>query len=63
MFPEKPIEAIKEEALAKKTGVALKVYFAPRIARALSQAAEERDISDEELVSIAVEEGWYSKAT
>jgi ParB/RepB/Spo0J family partition protein len=56
MFPEKSIETIKEEALAKQTGVAVKVYFAPRIARALSQAAEERDISDEELVSIAVEE-------
>jgi ParB/RepB/Spo0J family partition protein len=56
MFPEKSIETIKEEALAKQTGVAVKVYFAPRIARALSQAAEERDISEEELVSIAVEE-------
>lgn len=56
MFPEKSIETIKEEALAKQTGVAFKGYFAPRIARALSQAAEERDISEEELVSIAVEE-------
>jgi ParB/RepB/Spo0J family partition protein len=56
MFPEKPIEAIKEEALARQTGVALKIYLAPRIARSLSQAAEERDISEEELVSIAVEE-------
>lgn len=56
MFPERSIETIKEEALAKQTGVAVKVYFAPRIARALSQAAEERDISEEELVSIAVEE-------
>ncbi len=56
MFPEKTVEAIKEEALAKQTGVAVKVYFAPRIARALSQAAEERNISEEELVSIAVEE-------
>ncbi len=56
MFPEKTIESIKEEALAKQTGVGIRVYFAPRIARALNQAAEERDISDEELVSIAVEE-------
>lgn len=56
MFPEKSIESIKEEALAKQTGVAVKVYFAPRIARVLNQAAEERDISEEELVSIAVEE-------
>jgi ParB/RepB/Spo0J family partition protein len=56
MFPERSIQAIKEEALAKQTGVAVKVYFAPKTARALNQAAEERDLSEEELVSIAVEE-------
>jgi ParB/RepB/Spo0J family partition protein len=56
MFPEKSVETIKEEALAKQTGVGVKVYFPPRVARALNQAAEERDISEEELVSIAVEE-------
>ncbi len=56
MFPERSIQRIKEEALAKQTGVAVKVYFAPKIARALDQASEERDISEEELVSIAVEE-------
>jgi ParB family chromosome partitioning protein len=59
MFPEKSIQTIKDEALAKQTGVAVKVYFAPKIARALNQAAEERDISDEELVTIAVEE-WLA---
>jgi ParB family chromosome partitioning protein len=56
MFPERSIQTIKEEALAKQTGIAVKVYFAPKTARALDQAAEERDISEEELVSIAVEE-------
>lgn len=56
MFPERSIQAIKEEALAKQTGVAVKVYFSPKIARALNQAAEERDLSEEELASIAVEE-------
>ncbi len=61
MFPEKTIESIKEEALAKQTGVSIKVYFTPKIGRALSQAAEERDISEEELVSIAVEEWLVSK--
>ena len=61
MFPEKSIQSIKEEALAKQTGVAIKVYFAPRVARALNQAAEERDISEEELVSIAVEEWLVMK--
>ena len=61
MFPEKSIQSIKEEALAKQTGVAVKVYFAPRIARALNQAAEERDITEEEFVSIAVEEWLVMK--
>jgi ParB/RepB/Spo0J family partition protein len=61
MFPEKSIQTIKEEALAKQTGVAVKVYFAPKVARALNQAAEERDISEEELVSIAVEEWLVQK--
>ncbi len=61
MFPEKTVEAIKEEALAKQTGVSIKVYFAPKIGRALNQAAEERDSSEEELVSIAVEEWLVSK--
>jgi ParB family chromosome partitioning protein len=56
MFPEKSIQSIKEEALAKQTGVSVKVYFAPRIGRALNQAADERNMSEEELVSIAVEE-------
>lgn len=56
MFPEKSVEAIKEEALARETGVSLRVYFPPRLARAISQAADDRDISEEELVSIAVEE-------
>jgi ParB/RepB/Spo0J family partition protein len=61
MFPEKTVDAIKEEALAKQTGVSIKVYFTPRIGRALTQAAEERDISEEELVAIAVEEWLVSK--
>jgi len=56
MFPEKPVQTIKEEALAKQTGVAVKAYFPPRIARALNQAADERNMSEEELVSLAVEE-------
>ena len=60
MFPEKPIEVIKEEALASETGVAIRVYFAPRIARLLSQAADDRGMSMEELVPIAIEE-WLKQ--
>lgn len=60
MFPEKTIEVVKEEALATETGVAVRVYFIPKIARILSKAAEERGMSMEELVPIAVEE-WLKQ--
>jgi ParB family chromosome partitioning protein len=60
MFPEKSIEVIKEEALASGTGVAIRVYFIPKVARLLSKAAEERGMSMEELVPIAVEE-WLKQ--
>ncbi len=61
MFPEKPIAEIKEEALARETGVSFKVYFPPRTARALSIAADDRGIGAEEVVSIAVEEWLIQK--
>ena len=60
MFPEKSIEVIKEEALASETGIAIRVYFVPKIARILSKAAEDRGMSMEELVPIAVEE-WLKQ--
>lgn len=60
MFPEKTIDIIKEEALATETGVAMRVYFVPRIARLLSKAADDREMSMEELVPIAVEE-WLKQ--
>lgn len=60
MFPEKSIEVIKEEALASETGVAIRIYLAPRIARVLSKAADDREMSMEELVPIAVEE-WLKQ--
>ena len=60
MFPEKSIEVIKEEALASETGVAIRVYFIPKIARLLSQAADDRGMSMEEVVPIAVEE-WLKQ--
>jgi ParB family chromosome partitioning protein len=60
MFPEKSIEVIKEEALATETGVAVRVYFIPKVARLLSKAAEDRGMSMEELVPIAVEE-WLKQ--
>lgn len=60
MFPEKSIEVIKEEALASETGVAIRVYFIPKVARLLSKAAEDRGMSMEELVPIAIEE-WLKQ--
>jgi len=60
MFPEKSIEVIKEEALRTETGVAIRVYFIPKVARLLSKAAEDRGMSMEELVPIAVEE-WLKQ--
>jgi ParB/RepB/Spo0J family partition protein len=60
MFPEKSIEVLKEEALASETGIAMRVYFTPKIARLLDKAAVDRGMSMDELVPIAVEE-WLKQ--
>lgn len=60
MFPEKTIDVVKEEALASETGVAIRIYLTPKIARLLSKAADDRGMSMEELVPIAVEE-WLKQ--
>jgi ParB family chromosome partitioning protein len=60
MFPEKSIEVIKNEALASKDGIAIRVYFTPNIGRLLTKAAEDRHMSVEELVPIAIEE-WLKQ--
>jgi len=60
MFPEKSIEAIKEEALRSQTALVLRIYFIPKVARLLSKAADDRHMSMEELVPIAVEE-WLKQ--
>jgi len=57
MYPEKPVEEIKEEALARKTGVALETYLPSRIARELDRMAEERKASVEEILPDVVERG------
>ncbi len=57
MFPQKPITAVKREALQMETGVMIRSYFRPRVARALERAARERNMTTEELVPLAVE-GW-----
>jgi len=57
MYPEKPIEETKEEALARKTGVALETYLPPRIARELDRVAVERRASIEEILPDVVERG------
>lgn len=55
MYPEKPIREIKEEALARKTGVALEAYLPPRIARELDRMAEERKASIKEILPDVIE--------
>ena len=58
--PEKSIPEIVETALAKETGIHVHVYLAPKIASALSKAAEERGMTEEELIPVAVEE-WLKQ--
>jgi ParB/RepB/Spo0J family partition protein len=57
MYPDKPIEKIKEEALARKTGVALEAYLPSRIARELDKLAEERKAPMEDILPEIVERG------
>ena len=37
MYPEKPVEKLKEEVLAEKTGVALRTYLTPSVARQIEE--------------------------
>jgi len=57
MYPEKPMEEIKEEALARKTGVSLETYLPPKIARELDKIAEEKKASIEEVLPDVIERG------
>ncbi len=61
MFPQKPIAAVKREALQMETGVMIRSYFRPRIARELERAARDRNMTTEELVPLAVEDWLRSK--
>jgi len=61
MFPEKPITTVRREALQMEAGVMIRSYFRPRIARALEQAASERNMTTEELVPLAVEDWLRTK--
>jgi ParB/RepB/Spo0J family partition protein len=57
MYPEKSIEEIKNEALARQTGIALETFLPPRVARDLDRLAEERKTSIEEILPDVVERG------
>lgn len=59
-FPEKSPKVIVEEALKEPKTVTVEVEFPPRISRLLIKAAEDRGISYEEVVEIAVEE-WLKR--
>jgi ParB family chromosome partitioning protein len=57
MYPWKPVEQLKSEALAKKTGVALKAYLPPKVARNLDELAEKRRAPVEEILPEVLERG------
>jgi len=59
-FPEKPPGTIVEEALKEPKSITVEVEFAPSISRLIIKAAEDREISYEEVVKIAVEE-WLKR--
>lgn len=59
-FPEKPPATIVEEALKEPKSIAIEVEFAPSISRRIIKAAEDREMSYEEIVKIAVEE-WLKR--
>jgi ParB family chromosome partitioning protein len=61
MYPEKPVKEIKEEAMARKTGVALETYLPPKIARELDKIAEERKASIEEVLPGVIEEALKAR--
>jgi len=62
MYPEKPISQLKAEALARKTGVALKAYLPATIARRLDEIAERRKASLEEVLPEVLERGLRAEA-
>jgi len=60
MYPEKPVERTREEALATTAGVALKTYLSPTIAR---QIEEKTGRSVEEALTQVLERGLQSMPT
>ena len=57
MYPEKPIEKVREEALASTAGVALKTYLTPNMAR---QIEEKTGRPVEEALTQVLEKGLQS---
>jgi ParB/RepB/Spo0J family partition protein len=57
MYPEKSMEEIKEKALAKATGVALRTYLTPTMAREIDTIAEGKGLALEEIVPELLEKG------
>ncbi len=57
MYPEKPVKELKEEVLARETGISLKAFLPPRVARELDKIAEEKKASIEDVLPAIIEEG------
>lgn len=60
MEPERTIPETKQRALARETGVHIHIYLPPKVGKALEKAAQDRHMTMEELIPIAVEE-WLKQ--
>ena len=60
MYPKKPLEDVKEKALAKMTGIDLKTYLPPKTARELDKVAEEKGMAVKEIAPLIIEKGIES---
>jgi hypothetical protein len=54
--PETPVKELKEEVLAEPSGQHLHIYIRPKVAIALEKVSKERDLTMEEMASIAIED-------
>lgn len=57
MYPEKPIEEVKEMALARKTGVKISTYVPPKVMREVEETAEKLGKPVEVILPVILEKG------
>ncbi|MCW1296869.1 MAG: ParB/RepB/Spo0J family partition protein [Candidatus Parvarchaeota archaeon] len=59
--PDKSIDAIKQEVLSMEKGFSMLIYFDPKLASAISKAAEEKNIEQKKLV-IEILKNWLKES-